>query len=82
MNHSRNNYFQPMRTYTELQLSQMLTPTEAAKLKGWSLNTFKYRAAKDDAPQPIAVGGGEVRYVEAEIREWNPPQQLKGRKRK
>lgn len=57
----------------------MLTPTEAAALKGWPLNTFKYRAGKPGAPRAYAVGGGEVRYIETEIQDWNPLTQPKRR---
>lgn len=71
-----------MRTFTEAELNQLLSPTEAANLKGWTLNTFKYRAAKPDAPRPIPVGGGEVRYIEAEITTWHPPEQPKRRRLK
>jgi len=70
-----------MRTFTEEELNQLLTPTQAAAIKGWSLNTFKYRAAKEDAPQPIPVGGGEVRFIESEVRAWNPAQQPKRKTR-
>lgn len=73
-------FMQPMRTFTEDQLNQLLTPTEAAAIKGWPLNTFKYRVAKPDAPRAIPVGGGEVRYDATEIRDWNPVTQSKGRK--
>ena len=66
-----------MRTFTETELNQLLTPTEAAARKGWSLNSFKYRVAKPGGPQSVPVGGGEVRYVPAEIDTWNPPTQAK-----
>ena len=70
-----------MRTFTEIEISQLLTPTEAAGIKGWGLNTFKYRAARPGAPKAYPVGGGEVRYIESEIRAWNPATQPKGRKK-
>lgn len=52
--------------------TQLLTPTEAADLKGMSLNAFKYRASKPPAPQPVIIGSGHVFYRRDEVMAWKP----------
>ena len=57
----------------EQELSKLLTPTEASRLKGMSLNQFKYHIVKADAPRPVFVGeNGHPFYYKADIAKWEP----------
>jgi hypothetical protein len=57
----------------EQELKKMLTPTEAARLKGMKLNKFKYHITKPHAPRPVFVGEHcHPFYYKAEIAKWEP----------
>ena len=57
----------------EQELTTLLTPTEAARLKGMRLNRFKYHLDKPDAPRPVFVGpSGRPHYRLDEVRRWKP----------
>lgn len=62
-------------------VTQLLTPTEAAALKEMSLNRLKYHLAKPGAPPPVVVGAGHVFYARGDIEQWRPalqPKKIKG----
>ena len=67
------------------QMPRFFIPTEAAALKGLTLNCFKYRrrAAPENAPEPVVAGDGHVFYRRADVLAWTPVTQQanKGRKR-
>ena len=56
----------------DIELKQLVTATEAATLKGISLNRFKYHIAKPGAPEPVVIGNGHVFYDKRKIRAWKP----------
>lgn len=53
-------------------LALLLTPTEAARSKGLTLNHFKYLLATQPGPEPVAVGRSHVFYQAAEVAAWQP----------
>ncbi len=56
-----------------IDINQLLTPTEAARLKEMKLNRFKYYVKTGSAPQPVLVGRFKHPfYDEGEIQAWNP----------
>lgn len=72
-----------MKENAHIQIDQLLRPTEAARLKGMSLNQFKHHLSRPDAPTPILVGvfkhpHYDMRAVEA----WQPNlEPAKGKRR-
>ena len=57
--------------------TQLVTPTEAAALKGMSLNSFKYRIATQGGLERVIVGDGHVFYMREAVKAWNPVVQVK-----
>lgn len=62
---------------------QLLSPTEAARTKGLTLNQLKYHMTKPGAPVPVYVGRfRHPFYYERDIEAWSPNlQPQKGGKR-
>ena len=60
--------------------TQLLTPTEAAKSKGFSLNHFKYLLAQQGGLNQIIIGNRHIFYDRAQVEAWNPKTQPKKRK--
>ena len=57
----------------EQQLTNLLSPTESARLKGMSLNKFKYHIVKPGAPRPTFVGEhGHPFYDKNDVAKWQP----------
>ena len=57
----------------EQQLVKLLSPTESARLKGMTLNKFKYHIIKEGAPRPVFVGeNGHPFFWKADIAAWKP----------
>lgn len=63
-------------------LTQLLSPTEAAKMKGLTLNAFKYRLREHGGLNEIVIGDQHKFYLRSEVKAWNPPIKTGGRKRK
>ena len=63
-----------------MDISQLLSPTEAAHAKDMSLNQFKYHIAKPNAPKPFIVGNAHPFYDREQIRLWKPSRMVKKRK--
>lgn len=61
-----------MQDVENIDLSQLVTATEAAKMKRMTPNLLAYHLAKEGAPKPVMVGGKHPFYVESEIRAWKP----------
>jgi len=56
-----------------IKIDQLLTPTEAARVKDMALNRFKYYVKAGRAPQPVFVGRFKHPfYVESEVQAWTP----------
>jgi hypothetical protein len=53
-----------------MDIKQLVTPTEAAILKGLSLNLFKHYLKRPDAPKAVIVGDGHVFYERNEVKAW------------
>lgn len=52
---------------------QLLTPTEAARAKGMSLNQLKHHLKNPGAPAPILVGLHRHKFYDVEqIQNWQP----------
>lgn len=59
-------------------LNSLLTPTEAARLKGMKLNRFKYHIGKPAAPKPHLVGEyGHPFFLRDDIIRWQPTERSK-----
>lgn len=63
-----------------LDETQLLTPTEAANSKGFSLNHFKYLLTHQGGLTPVVIGNGHTFYDRAEVEAWEPKTQPKKRK--
>lgn len=59
-----------------VELNQLVTPSEAAKLKDMTLNLFLYYTRLNRGPKPVLVGMfGHTFYHVNDVREWSPDKQ-------
>ena len=63
---------------TKQTLDALLSPTEAARLMGMTLNQFKHHLKNPAAPQPVLIGRfGHRFYREDELLAWTPRRKRK-----
>ena len=55
-----------------IDVTQLLTPTEAARRKGLSLNHLKYLLSSRGGLTPVVVGDRHVFYIRSQVDAWTP----------
>lgn len=65
-----------------MDLHQLLTPSEAARLADMSLRKFLYYMRENRSPRPHYIGVFKHPFfVMSEIEAWKPTRKISGRKR-